>query len=847
MAGIETAVEDARRYIIKRPRLTRLLDRANARVLMLIGPAGFGKTTLAREWVSGRPHVWYRGTPASIDVAALGAGLAELASQVIPHAGSRMVHRMRATGTQGKDVGTFAELLAEDLVDWPEDTWLVIDDYQFAMEAKASERFVHVLLRNCPLRLLLTSRTRPTWASARQLLYGEVYELGRTDLAMDHNEAAAVLAHRKDAPAAGLVALAEGWPAVIGLAALADDFDLPEGTLPASLYEYFAEELYQAASHEVQRGLRRLALAPSLAEGVAEFLLGEEAPEVIAEGMRLGFLSARSGTLELHPLLRTFLDTKQTRTEVTSATLDQLARHLTELGSWDDAFALARRFFSKDRFLDLLERALGSLIREGRLLTLSTWLDLAHAHRVDAGIIDLAEAEIAFWEARRADAEALALRAARRLADHPLLSHTMCIAGTSARLGSHNLRAKAHFERALGCAKTVPDRRDAVWGQLQASLDLNADDVADLFVSLVELDDGSATSEVRLANAHFMMAVREGTLNELPAIFDSAEKLLLRITDPLTISSFLSCRSSLFVLLGRYQEGRRAALRCERYAADARLNFVIAHAKRARAAAELGLRRFTRSGQIIDWLEREALRTNDVFLELEARLLRSRLLLALGLADRAVRSLKEPPQRFPFDAERGEYLATLSLAYACCDKRQEALQLIDEAVAMPPTVEVRALAPCVGAIVALQAREPGAQKAVHDAFQTVADIGCVDFFVSAYRGFPALLAALPSSSWTRPWLNRVIEDAHDEQLARAFSRSTIQHRASRQRLTPREKEVLALIGQGLTNREIAGTLFISEATAKVHVLHILDKLGVRSRTEAALKAVQQALEGPEES
>ena len=46
---------------------------------------------------------------------------------------------------------------------------------------------------------------------------------------MDHEEAASVLSHRKDAPAAGLVALAEGWPAVIGLAALTDDFELPEG------------------------------------------------------------------------------------------------------------------------------------------------------------------------------------------------------------------------------------------------------------------------------------------------------------------------------------------------------------------------------------------------------------------------------------------------------------------------------------------------------------------------------------------------------------------------------------------------------------------------------------------
>jgi two-component system nitrate/nitrite response regulator NarL len=39
----------------------------------------------------------------------------------------------------------------------------------------------------------------------------------------------------------------------------------------------------------------------------------------------------------------------------------------------------------------------------------------------------------------------------------------------------------------------------------------------------------------------------------------------------------------------------------------------------------------------------------------------------------------------------------------------------------------------------------------------------------------------------------------------------------------------------LTNRAIAEALFISHATAKVHVLHILEKLGVRSRTEAALR------------
>ena len=72
----EDWVVPGRRYIIKRPRLTRLLDGSKARVRMLIAPAGYGKTTLAREWFEKRPHAWYQGTAASADVAALAAGLA---------------------------------------------------------------------------------------------------------------------------------------------------------------------------------------------------------------------------------------------------------------------------------------------------------------------------------------------------------------------------------------------------------------------------------------------------------------------------------------------------------------------------------------------------------------------------------------------------------------------------------------------------------------------------------------------------------------------------------------------------------------------------------------------------
>jgi DNA-binding NarL/FixJ family response regulator len=55
-------------------------------------------------------------------------------------------------------------------------------------------------------------------------------------------------------------------------------------------------------------------------------------------------------------------------------------------------------------------------------------------------------------------------------------------------------------------------------------------------------------------------------------------------------------------------------------------------------------------------------------------------------------------------------------------------------------------------------------------------------------------------------------------------------------LTPREQEVLQLIGNGATNREIAETLYISEGTVKTHVTHLLSRLSLRNRSQLAIYA-----------
>jgi DNA-binding NarL/FixJ family response regulator len=65
-----------------------------------------------------------------------------------------------------------------------------------------------------------------------------------------------------------------------------------------------------------------------------------------------------------------------------------------------------------------------------------------------------------------------------------------------------------------------------------------------------------------------------------------------------------------------------------------------------------------------------------------------------------------------------------------------------------------------------------------------------------------------------------------------------------ERLTEREREVLSLIARGMCNREIAGELYLSQATVKTHVARVLRKMGLRDRTQAVVAAYDLGIVRP---
>lgn len=824
----------ARRRIIRRPRLTAMLDESSSQIRMLIAPAGYGKTTLAREWL-GEPErrdVWYRGGPATADVAALAAGVAEAASGVVPDAGKRMRERIRATGHPEEDVDILAELFAEDVQGWPVDAWLAIDDYQFAMESAASERFVDLLTQLTPIQILITSRRRPSWATARRILYDEIFEIDRRALAMEDAEALAVI-DRRDQEPGPVLARARGWPAVIGLYGMNIELRPLIDSLPDELYDYFAQELFGELTADDRVALARLSFVGSFDSSFAATVLGPRADVVVAEGLKTGVLTEPTrGTFEIHPLLADALRDHSFPDSATSrAEGRRVGQSLLEIGLWDEAVALGIRFREPSLVIDALEQALEQLVDLGRIATILHWLDAAASLHCEGAVLDLAEAEVGFRVGHHRRAEELAVQAARQLPErHPLASRAHLRAGHGALMSSREVVSVEHFDRAFETAITADARREALFGLYSALSELDFPRASEVLQQLRAHEPDTAEDRLRGAAITLIGAARSGAITEAIVSVEPHLRLIESISNPVISTAVLHAFTNTLTLNASYRRSLEVAEHLDEELRQNRLDFGRPYAFIDLAAARLGLRHFAQALQDLHRAHEAAPPGGDLHIECNVAALRCRVLLATGRPDDAAAAC-DPSMLTdrPAGPLHGEMLASRAVALACGGHSNCALEVAEQAEdASSSALMVQVLGPAIRAICSRDRKRRA--KLTQAAWDAANRLGNFDSIVVAYRGYPPLLAEFRSAGAGA--ILRLVESANDLHLAKKYGLRGPTGRRRGGVLTAREVQVLDLVTAGASNQAVAKALFISESTVKVHLRHIYEKLGARSRADA---------------
>jgi DNA-binding NarL/FixJ family response regulator len=333
-----------------------------------------------------------------------------------------------------------------------------------------------------------------------------------------------------------------------------------------------------------------------------------------------------------------------------------------------------------------------------------------------------------------------------------------------------------------------------------------------------------------IVGATLALAEIEGGL--MPAIEGARAALSLACgcRDSLAHTGLLATYSYALIMTCQYQKSLNSTDALTEVAEACGVDFPLHYAQLYSASACIGLRRFTVADRTLGSVERDTQDDPGSYFRDCLAIQRARLYASVGDLRRALDVLALGPAINGCQSLRGEFLGWQGLFHSALGEFEAGLDLAKEARTASRGLEAMALASTTEAIVALGTDNPSAATAcISKAVATEA----WDPILIAVRSVADLGRHIATHRATATWLRRILMLSSDQTLAREIGLRVPRNAKPKQTLTPRESEVHELLAQGLTNEEIARLLYISLSTTKVHVKHIYEKLGVRSRLEAA--------------
>jgi LuxR family maltose regulon positive regulatory protein len=870
LRSLSAASPPARARLISRQRLLDRLDAALQHGLTVVAaPAGFGKSSLLADW-AGRigPRavvVWLNLDRGDDDPTRFWRHLlAALAGQQ-PELGSRAL-RMLGAGGQGSDM-VIDELLAE-FGELAADLVLILDDYHL-IRSPLIHSGLSTLLNQAPrqFHLVLSSRVDPPLPLARRRAAADLVELRAADLRFSEPEAAsllhAVVGHGLTSEQVRAISdRTEGWAVGLQLAAVSVREAADSAATIARfsgderfVVDYFVEEVLAQLSDSTRRFLLHTSVLSRLCAPLCDALLSTSgSAEILTELERAGLfltpIDADGQWYRYHQLFAEALrhtlrrEAPELEPDLHTRAIDwYVTNGLTE-NAIDQA--LAGRVW--ERATELMAGQLVRLIQRHEGATANRWLEavpdeVLHRHPVLGPARAIALIQLGDFAA----AVTFLTAAERALGDLELpgaLGAVLSLHALVAAYREANI-AQTYAEQAL--ALLLPEslsayRLTALNVQARVHLHVGTPGAAAQKLEQALPLMNHVTVPLASFEVHHQLGqlrMMEGRLRAASAQFEA----LLAIT---TERPFFARQQALLGLatlayerdqlaeardfLDRVAEahlesGRRGNLpyalllqaRIARAQGDrpSALDALDGCEATARQFGHVRLQRLARAGRAwlaVDgydlptarqWADELDHDGGDV--EAYARepelLMRARIWLAEGRPDQAVLSLTNALARAE-QAGRAASVIAISTQLA-----RALLQGGDRAGAVQRLEHALALA------------EPE---------------GYVRVFVDEGAPLRSVLLAFPRQHAAAGYVARVLA---------ALDGADCQVPAGADLLTAREREVLALLAQGLSNRAIAGQLLTSEGTIKSHVHRLIAKFGVSTRAHVLVRARQQGLLG----
>ena len=886
-----------RQLAVPRVRLIERLNEGVRRKLTLISaPAGFGKTTLVSEWIADCRLLnadWKRDQTASLPHSkisnlkfawqSLDAGdndparfltyLVAALQTVVSNAGAGVMAALQSP--QPPPVEALLTVLLNEIAAISEHVVLVLYDYH-ALDSQPIDQALTFLLDHLPaqMQLVITTREDPSLPLARLRARGQLTELRAADLRFTPDEVAEFLNHTMSlglsaADVAALEARTEGWIAGLQLAALSlqgrSDTASFIGSFTGShrfVLDYLVEEVWRRQTVEVQAFLLRTSILNRLCGPLCEAVLltasgsGQDTLEYLERAnLFIVPLDNDRQWYRYHhlfsELLRQRLAHNLTPEEVAALHI-RASQWLEEHGLLLEAFQHAAAANDLDRAVRLIEHKAMPTHSRSTMNVILEWLasqpkavlDSRPALWVKRATLTLVTGQTTGVEENLQAAEA-ALRAERSVElddqTHSLIGQMACARATLAltRYEPDTMLIQAHRALEYLPPDNLPFRFTANW-VLSYAYQLQGDRVAagqalaeavaisqvsgDTFSTILALDalaliqelnnqlyqaaetyrralqlesehphPNAAETQLGLAHIHYEW-------NELDiAEQHGQQSLQLARQYDRVVDRFIICE----VFLARLKWARgdangATAILAQTDRTARQQNFV--HRLPEIAAAQVPL--LVRQGEVA-----AAAQLVEVY---DLPLSRTRVLLAQGDSAAAVTLLESVRQQMEARQWQDELLKTMvlqAIALRAHGDNERALHVLGEALALAEP----------GGFIRLFVDEGEAMRLLIADFRLLLEKQKSREGQKLIGYAAKLLAAFPQAAAIQSTIN-------------------IQQSALVEPLSLRELEILRLIAQGLSNREIGERLYLALDTVKGHNRRIFDKLQVKSRTEAIARA-----------